>query len=42
VYRTGLIAQPDRAYRDRLDHTRLVFADIDDVADRQLILDQDK
>jgi hypothetical protein len=42
VYRTGLIAQPDGADRNRLDHTRVVFPDIDDIADRQLILDQDE
>jgi hypothetical protein len=42
VYRTGLIPEADGADRDRLDHTRVVFPDIDDIADRKLILDQDE
>src|SRR5207244_2254712 len=42
VHRAGYIAHPDRADRDRLDHALVVFADIDDVADRYLILEQDE
>src|SRR5260370_11461900 len=36
------IAQPDRADGDPLDHPPVVFADIDDIADRDLILEQDE
>ena len=42
MHDSGLIAQPDRAHRDRLDHALMIFADIDDVADRDLILEQDE
>src|SRR5712691_1799064 len=37
-----LVAQPDRADRDRLDRSPVVLADIDDVADRDLVLDQNE
>ena len=40
--RAGLIAQPDRADRDRFDYPRMVLPDIDHIADRDLILHQDE
>src|SRR5207249_12305471 len=42
MYGTGQIAQPDRADRDRLDDAGMLFADIDDVADGDLIFHQDE
>src|SRR6202011_1271353 len=42
VHRARHVAQADSANGDRLDHAFVVFADIDDVADRDLILEQDE
>ena len=38
----GLVTQPDRAHRYRLHNAGMLFADIDDIADRDLILHQDE
>jgi hypothetical protein len=42
VHDAVLVAQPDRADGDRLDDAGVLLPDIDDVADRDLVLNQDE